>query len=168
VSRDEDQIELDVPRSPTAGEKQAIMEARVKDLADEVNRERPEAAPSAGTAEEAPLELAELPKKPPVKPFVSPAERALFKKRVLSVVMVLFLGALGFGAWLFFSPEGKKQLPAPVRSSAEQLKNDVAERARDLSDPPLYTFTDDEGVPHIVDDLDKVPQRYRARALKKR
>jgi hypothetical protein len=150
---DEGRIELEI-LGPTRAEELAAMEARVQETAGEVNREIEPVDPPE-TPPEAPLELAERPPKPKPAPFVAPAERDLFRRRLRLTAVVLVMIALGGALSIYFARKGEKGLPPVIREQLEDLK------------PGLYTYSDDEGVVHIVDEWKKVPERFRARAVKK-
>lgn len=99
-----------------------------------------------GPPDDPPLELAERP--PPRKlreepqPVINtyPIKRKLFV--VLKVLGVLVLLAVGAYVFFYQTETGREIRPAGA----------------------LYQFTDDQGVPNIVDDLDKIPEKHRAKA----
>lgn len=121
------------------------MEARVAEAVRELDLEL--ASGSGGAAEEPPpLELAELPPRsvevpPPELGRLGPAlKRAAKGLAVFAVLAAVAAAAVLFSWGALLRP------PAPST---------------------LYTFTDGDGVVHIVDDLEKVPPAQRARAKAK-
>lgn len=143
--------------------------ARVQDAVDEVDPAGPTPEPRrAPSAPEPPLELAELPARPP--PTELPpteaelARRRSRRRRILVGLALLVVATVGFFG---FTDLGRGLLPGPLRGQAKSLAEDVERRAREATTDSYYTFTDDDGVVHIVDSLDKVPARYRKRAERK-
>ncbi|MCK6546142.1 hypothetical protein L6R52_09755 [Myxococcota bacterium] len=94
----------------------------------------------------------------------APAERALRAKRLTRALLALAaLLALTFAA-LALTPLGRGLLPEELRAPLDTATRTVKDTLPTLGEKDLYTFTDDEGVVHIVDGLDKIPEKYRARA----
>src|SRR5262249_40643432 len=121
---------------------------------------------------EPPLELDESkmpPKKPDVpppqpKPPPSPLEVKRRVKKVLIALVVLGLLAAGAAAFVLFTNAGRGVLPESLKTPAAKTALEIEQRAREATGPTFYTFTDDKGVIQIVDDIDKVPEKYRSRA----
>jgi hypothetical protein len=125
-----------------------------------------------GPKPEPPLELDES-KMPPKKPADppprleeprSPLEVRRKLKKVLVALLVLAALAVGAAALALFTDVGRGLLPEPMKTPAAKTALEIEQRAREAAGPTFYTFTDDDGVVQIVDDLDKVPEKYRKKA----
>jgi hypothetical protein len=106
----------------------------------------------------------------PIAP--SPLER---RRKIQGIVMRFLFAVIALaGAVLFLSisPLGKGVLPEDLRASVAGATRELAAlgskatKAQRRGPPAFYKFTDDEGVVHVVDDLRKVPEKYRKRAEK--
>jgi hypothetical protein len=102
---------------------------------------------------DAPLELAAI-EPLPEPTYGPPPVRRPIPRWPFVVLALAAIGAAGLYVY------GRPEIPRVVRSEAASL-------AREL-EPTFYQFTDDDGSIHIVDDLEKVPPKYRARAERKR
>jgi hypothetical protein len=115
---------------------------RVEEAVADVNRELTPEALGAPPEEPPPLELAEVaprarpeePKEPLIDWFR--VKRAL--GRLFKVLAISIVLALAVGAYFLLTDRGRSK--------------------------PIYTFTDDQGVVHFVDDPEKIPPKYRAAA----
>ncbi len=142
---------------------------RVQESVNEVDPAGPEPPPPPAPLEvEAPLEIEPLPPRPPPTPLppteAELAQRRSRRRRLLLAFLVVLVGAAGFFG---FTDVGRGLLPQSMRGQAKTLADDVERRAREATTDAYYTFTDDEGVVHIVDSLEKVPERYKRRAKRK-
>ncbi len=139
--------------------------ARVQDAVDEVDPAGPKEPPRPPPEPDAPLEIEAIPERPPAPPL-PPTEaelaRGRSRRRRILVSAVVFL--VGAAAFVGFTDIGRGLLPTHLQGQAKTLADDVERRAREATTDRFYTFTDDDGVVHIVDALDKVPPRYRSRA----
>ncbi len=138
--------------------------AKVAEAVDEVNREappdsgaQPEAWPDLELGEAAPASRGEVMEVRPERSY-----RGMVKA-LLGVAVVV----LAVGAFLTFTQTGRALLPVSTQKEADRVVREVERRAQ-LGDDVFYTFTDDQGVVHIVDHLDKVPKAYRSRVKKTR
>jgi hypothetical protein len=144
------------------------IEARVQDAVGELGVAKPEPKTEPPRPPES-LELAEVQpfvKPKPEEPLLSPYEVKRGFKRIFKFLLIAAGLALIAGMALSFTDRGRLLLPASMRRPAKELAGEVEKRALGVED--YYTFTDDQGVVHFVDDLEKVPERYRSRAKKTR
>jgi hypothetical protein len=151
-------------------------------MTDEIDERVKEAAESAKghaygeiavpppAADEAPLEL-DAP--PPPAPSEKEDDRRtkwnplyvkMLVKRSLVVVVIVAVVGLGAGAFFLFTKTGRDVLPEDMKTPAAKAAIEIEQRAREATGPTFYTFTDDKGVIQIVDDVEKVPAKYRAKA----
>jgi hypothetical protein len=138
------------------------IEARVTESVGEVDtRDPPEPPPK----EEPPLELAEI--EPLPNDLWEPPPTPFDKKRAMKWIGIVLLVVLGAGAFLIFTDAGRDALPKSVQPEAKKVAREVERRTPKIGRDEFYTFSDDQGVVHIVDDLEKVPAKYRARAKKR-
>lgn len=98
---------------------------------------------------------------PPSPDAEAPAVHAHGTKRRALWLAAALLAVI---AALALTPLGEVVLPEPVRAPLRAATKELTDELPRLGDDHLYTFTDDRGVVHIVDDLEKIPERYRARA----
>lgn len=142
---------------------------RVGEAADDARHvAKVEGAISPPAPEPPPLELAVVApssrKRP--EPLAAATEphrvRRLFW-RVARVVLILALVVLGAVAFVLFTHTGRALLPESLQTPAAKTAIGLEQRAREATGPTFYTFTDDNGVVQIVDDIEKVPDKYRKR-----
>jgi hypothetical protein len=147
------------------------IDARVSDAVDEIQREQ-KRDPMTGQpiVEPPPLELAmpvprEVVHTLPKTPLLTILHRGLMKS--LKWVILAVVLAVAAGAFLAFTKTGRALLPKSMQGEAKKMAAEVEQRARDVTEEKLYTYTDDQGVVHIVDELEKVPPQFRKRATKR-
>ena len=151
-----------------------ITEQIAEKVADAVAGSKDDSFMSANTvdipAPEPPLELAmpERPPPPPAPEFPPPlAELKARRSRRIKLTIGLTVLVVAVTGLVVFTSVGRDLLPPDMQKPARRIADDVERRAIEASGDALYTFTDDDGVVHIVDALDKVPPEYRDRAERK-
>jgi hypothetical protein len=139
------------------------IEARVQESVAGVSTAEPASSPPP---EPPPLELAEI--EPPPGELWEPPKQRIDMRRAFKWIGVVAVLALAAGGFLAFTDVGRGLLPGPMQRDAKNIARTIERSANELGQDELYTFTDDQNVVHIVDDLEKVPRKYRARAKKSR
>lgn len=149
-------------------------DAKIAEAVESVNRERTSTDEmDLAPAPEAPLELAEPVPKPrdgeqpgPKPEDNSPAERSLVRKRALIAAAVIVLVAAAVYVGYALTPQGSDLLPGEARTKILEGGDELERKAKDVAGitPTYYSFTDENGELHIVDDLEKVPPKLRKKA----
>lgn len=143
----------------------------VEDAAREAEDDRVDAAPTLDIVRthETPLETVEAEPKPAGElwPETPPAEVDRRRKKRLQLALGAALVVAIAAAVGIFTTQGRKMLPRDMQRPARQIADDVERRAAEAAGDAFYTFTDKDGVVHIVDSLDKVPPEYRRSAKRK-
>jgi hypothetical protein len=138
------------------------IEARVKEAVGDPPAPEPASRPPP---EPTPLELAAI---EPLRGALWREPRRSILRPLLKGLAIVALLALAAGALVIFTDAGRDLLPRSMQPEAKRIARKLEHRANKIGREEFYTFTDDQGVVHIVDDREKVPRKYRARAQKKR
>jgi hypothetical protein len=138
------------------------IEARVNESVRDVEPREP---PTPPPQEPPPVELSEI--EPPPGELWAPPPVPFDGRRAMKWIGVILVLALASAGFLVFTDAGRDLLPSSMKPQAKKVAGDIEQKVKRVGQDEFYTFSDDDGVVHIVDDLEKVPPEYRSRAKKK-